>query len=123
MRKTKCLLFLMIVFVLVAGCAEKSWVKNTYDVLSVSGNSYELSRATVIKLYKDGILTDADRDRAIKLSEDFTDAYQTAITAVQAYLDTGTGSTQTVQEKIALYSAASARFFQFITPILERRLK
>ena len=112
----------MLMIIGMQSCGQKNVTTGSYNLLFVAGESYELARATVIQLYKDGFIDDQERNKAIELSENFSNAYQAAVKALVAYEKDRMGSGD-LDFKIANFAQAMSDFMKFLTPLIERRIK
>ena len=117
--------YFLIVAVLMAGCAaNQNFTKYSYQTLNTAGESYKVARAAVVSLAMDGLITDAEKQEAIELSEAVNAVYHPAVDALAAY-----EATRTVADKAKLEiaitqtSKALGTLMTHLRPILERAAK
>ena len=80
------LAYLLVILALVSmGCAGKTSPQGqAYKTLLTAKTTYEATMSSVADLYKQGKLTDTDKDKAIAYGRTFYQSYQLAVSALDA---------------------------------------
>jgi len=93
--------------------------KNAIDTAAASHNLY---KKIVITLYKDGLIGEAEKKEAIKLSEEFDKAYHLAVNTLAAYKKVKSAVTdKEVDKAIAEMSKLLADFIGYIQPYVIKK--
>lgn len=123
MKRVKCVTIL-IAAILLAGCAANSAIiKQSYTVLDSAAAMHNLYKSIVTDLYKDKLITNAEKTQAIVLSVQFVSFYMTAVDSLSAYNSLTTAANQ--QQAAAAMRDATAtlgRFVGLVKPYIARRL-
>lgn len=128
--KTKAIPIIVLCLFLV-GCAGQqttteppSYLKVSFQTLSTFKDIYDFSMKSVASLYKQKLVTEADKDKAIKYGDDFYGAYHVAVDALLAYMQVKDAPSQTkaevaMSEALKVYST----FLTFVQPLIQKEVK
>jgi hypothetical protein len=99
LNDSRALAILMVLLMLVAvQCS--SFVKTTYSFLGSSGVLYDTGMKTVADLYKQGIMSEEDKELAISIAQDYHDIYLSAVAALEIYQGMSAGDKEGQKMKI-----------------------
>jgi len=77
---------LMLAMVVALGCAySASQVKTSYDVLSVSQQSYDVALKTTKSLYDQGLITDEKLNKVLEIASVYEQVHNTAVDTLIQY--------------------------------------
>ena len=82
-------IFVIAFFALVASCAHRNFVTDSYVTLSVGAEAYNLTMETMAELYQQGKITDAQWHELAKSAIKYCDAHDAAVDALAAYKEFG----------------------------------
>lgn len=107
-RKIKLLLLVMVVL-LATACSG-----GMYKTLVLSQHTYDTTLTSMGELYKEGVITDAQKDEAIKLGRTYMTAHNDAVDVLVAYEEAGgQGSQEAIKAAVDKASAALADLIAF----------
>ncbi|HUU87751.1 MAG TPA: hypothetical protein VMX17_08370, partial [Candidatus Glassbacteria bacterium] len=107
MKQRKKFIPILLVFLFLFSCAG-SQVKNYYLTLDGFKEAYNLAKTCIIMLYAENKINDAQRDKAIELSEKTSIAYHSAVSAHEGVKKTALASDQ---EKLEAAIAEMTRWW------------
>lgn len=81
----------LLVLIFVLGCVE-SFVQNSYKTLSVSKEAYSSTLSIAGSLYKQGLMTEAQKDEAIKYGNLYMQVHNESVAALLNYKTSGLAS-------------------------------
>jgi len=115
-------LAILVVLLLVASCA--SFSKNAYRALGTSSVAYDVAMMTVADLYREKMVGEDVRAKAIELGDIFWLAYNSALDAMVAYKKTEKAEDKAKLE-VALTQANEAfvKFLSYVQPYLPKEVK
>lgn len=101
-----------------------SYLKVSYQTLATFNQIYDFSMKSLASLYKQKLITDADKDKAIKYGNDFYRAYQLSVDALLAYMQVKDAPNQAKAE-IAMNEAMKvySTFLTFVQPLILKEVK
>jgi hypothetical protein len=84
-KYTKLACLLVILSLVLVGCGGKTTPQGqAYKTLLTAKTTYEATMSSLADLYKQGKITDADRDKAITYGRTFYQSFQVAVSALDA---------------------------------------
>ena len=101
----------LIALIFIFGCAE-SFVQNSYKTLSVSKEAYNSTLSMAGSLYKQGLMTEAQKDEAIKYGNLYMQTHNESVNALLTYKTSGLVSDK--DKYLALMADTSARLATLI---------
>jgi len=102
-----------IIGLFMAGCA--SFTKNTYRALSVAKETREVGLSSMGDLYRQGKITEEQKDEIIKVGNEYRDAYLIAVDALVAYVTTEKAEDKTkLQTAMREFSTVSIKLTQLL---------
>ena len=107
MRKGFVSLLVMMVVLFCSACTD--FEKNAHNTLLVAGKSYDLSMKTCGTLYKEGKITEQQKQKVVDLGTVYYGAYNGAVDALLIYHDTQGGDT--AKQKVS--TALTSMIFKF----------
>ena len=110
---------LAIIFI---SCNQENIEKYAYQTLNISSAVYNLAKSATIDLYKSGYLNDDQKMQAIKLSNQYNDAYQLAVAALDAYKQTADSVNKEILEKTLVGVADTLMdLTKYLEPYIKKR--
>lgn len=117
MKRKALLTFLLVALCLVA-CSQ--FVTNAYRGLMVSKEAYDAALSAMGDLYKEGVIGEQEKEKAIELGRIYKQAHNDAVAALEAYEASGA---ETDKDKylfaVGAASAALADLIAYCRPYLE----
>ena len=80
------IILVALMVVLVASCA--NFHRNTFRTLNIAANTYEAGMGSLKYLHVQGLVSDAEKDKAVELGEKYWAAYHSAVEAFEGYSET-----------------------------------
>jgi len=77
--------FLMVVALLLAGCAKPDFTTDSYRMLNVSKESYNSSLLMAADLYHQGVIGEAEKETAIRYGNLYMTTHNQAVAALLEY--------------------------------------
>ena len=121
MLKRKGILAVLVVLVLMVACAG-TIKKDAYRALTVSKDvSYDATLSILGDLYKQKLITEAEKDQAIVYGGLYMTAHNEAVNALLAYAELGTEDNKNAYlVAITAASRSLAGFLEYIKPLLAK---
>jgi hypothetical protein len=120
MKTVKRFCSLLVVLCLVLACA--TFTQNAYRTLTVSYQAYDATLSTMGDLYKEGKITEAQKDDAIKIARGYKLAHNDAVAALADFETNGGDTNKAAYTKAAAQAAASlAKLLAYCRPFIEGR--
>jgi hypothetical protein len=109
----------LLVLLLAVGCSD--FTKNAYRTLTVSYQSYDVTLSTMGDLYREGKVTEAQKEKAIELGRVYKLAHNEAVTTLASYEENGGQESKDAYLKASGEAAAAlAKLLSYVRPIIEK---
>ena len=110
----------MLMLMVMYGAACDDFVKTSYQTLSVSKQTYDTTLSVMGDLYKQGKLTEVQKDKAIELGWIYKEAHNMAVLALVVY-DASNNSADKGAFEAAIAESAKrlTEFLTFVQPLLK----
>lgn len=123
MARHKKLLYGVAAFMVLVGmvaCAYNvGYVKTTYDMLAVSQTSYDMAMSTAVDLYRQGRITDSDKEKIFAKGKEFALAHNAAVDALVSYAETRDAADQELMEaQVKIAASALGVALELLKPYL-----
>ena len=107
---------------ILAACA--TFTTDAYRSLTVSYQAYDATLASMGDLYREGRITEAQKDEAIKIGRAYKLAHNGAVAALSKYEESGgDASKQAYLTAATEASAALSRLLAYCRPFIEKGVK
>ena len=112
----------LLLLIMLAGCATFS--KDSYRTLSVSAETYHAAMSSMGDLYKQGLVSEKEKAKAVELGTYFKAAYNAAIDANQAYLKVDSDQNRDkVTSALIEYSKVLGKVLEYINDVMANAKK
>ncbi|MGB2782901.1 MAG: hypothetical protein WBC50_10270 [Dehalococcoidales bacterium] len=120
MQKRK-IMMMMVVLVFLAGCAYNiGLVDTTYKMLKGSQISYDTAMKVAADLYRQGRITDREKETITAVGTVYSDAHNTAVRALADYQRTkDLADQERMSAQIEIATRALSKLLELLTPYLE----
>lgn len=113
-------LIVALIFMVATACA--TFKTNSFKVLSVSAATYDATMKSAADLYRQGELTNDQKDKAIELGRSYWAAYHSAVAALAAYETTNSAEDEKRAETaITAVSVFLGEFLSYVEPLIAGR--
>ena len=125
MRRNKLSIFLCIIAMLVVGflsiqCTTQKEINTGYATAVGSQFAYDTTFTTLADLHKQGLITDAQKDRAIKYGRAYMKAHNAAVEALASYVENSNDGTKAAYLAAMANSASAwAELLQYVKPLIK----
>lgn len=82
-KRHRILVIALVLFAVMAACAGRSPVKNSYDALTALGVTYDTVMTSAASMHRQGFIPGSDWQRIKDYAQKFHDAYHPAVDAVK----------------------------------------
>ena len=124
MKKLKLEKLTVLALVLLAVLACSNFVQNGYRTLVVSQQSYDVTLSAMGDLYREGRITEAQKDEAIKIGRGYKLAHNGAVASLAKYEETKQEADKNAYAQAAsTASAALAKLIAYCRPFIEKGVK
>ena len=121
MRKTISVVVVLTIFLLM-GCAastKNNVINASYKALSIGGNSYDVAMSAVGDLYKEGLVGEDEKAKALELAGYYYDAYHLAVNSLKIYAKTDIDAGD-LQQNIYAVGQALGELLGYLNPLLHK---
>ena len=112
----------VVLLAFILGCA--TFTRNAYRTLAVSQQTYDATLSALGDMYKQGMLSDEHKDKAVELGTLYKAAHNSAVQALLQYESNPTpDNKQRYLESAAFASQQLAMLLEFAKPFLVKGVK
>ncbi len=112
----------MLFLITLVSCATFS--KDSYRTLSVSAETYHAAMSSMGDLYRQGLISEEEKAKAVELGSYFKAAYNAAIDANQAYLKVDSDQNRDkVTAALIEYSKVLGKVLEYINAVMAKAKK
>ncbi len=105
------------------GCAHQQQTPEQigYKTLSTAAEVYETTMSAMSDLYKQGKLSESDKDKVVEVAKIYWSTYHSATLAMDVWMRTKNADDKIVLDKaIAELTAAIPKFQEFVLPLFQK---
>lgn len=108
---------IILICLIMAGCAVKSFNQKSYQILKSSQSAYDLATDSIIELNKRGLISEKDYKKIEATADDYAEAHNVAVDAIKAY-NMGILTAEQTGSKITAVSAALTELLRVAQPYI-----
>lgn len=115
--RTKFNYLIILICLIVAGCATATFNQKSYQILKSSQSAYDLATDSIIELNKRGLISEKDYKKIEAKADDYAEAHNVAVDAIKAY-NMGIMTAEQTGRKITAVSAALTELLRVAQPYI-----
>lgn len=119
-RKISLAISLIMLLTILSCVANRSYVKNSYDILAASQSSYDMALSIAADVYIRGLMSEDAKASILKAGNVYATAHNTAVDILAKYVESEDLEDQAkVEKQILIVTEALSELLALVKPFIE----